>query len=301
MLVGQVDDEALLDHRAEEVVRRGARQLAGAGDPVERHRVGLAGQEAQHAQRPGRRRHLTHAGIVPRVPRADPGPVRSLGRRGSALRWAPVVSVASVRGGPPCLRRGARRRRWCRWSPPDGARRLRRVGGPVDAGVPSCRWSSPVVPVVPVVLGRPGGAASRMRLVVPDARLVVLRPGVDLGVDARRPRGACPRSWPARPGGPARPVRPARGRAPPRPAASSALARASSAVALRLGESARPSARPRRAAPRRGLGAARCVACSSSTRRADHDQDHHDHDDPDEPGGMGCSLHRPDDPGSSRP
>ena len=63
--LAEVHDEALLDHRRQQVVRRGARQPARAGDPVQRHRLGLRGEEAEHPQRPRRSRHLPHAGDAP--------------------------------------------------------------------------------------------------------------------------------------------------------------------------------------------------------------------------------------------
>jgi hypothetical protein len=49
VLVGEVDDEALLDHRGEQVVGRGARQVEPGGQPLQRHRVRLRGQEPEHA------------------------------------------------------------------------------------------------------------------------------------------------------------------------------------------------------------------------------------------------------------
>ena len=42
VLVGEVDDEALVDHRVQQVVGRGPRQAARLGDPLERHRRRLA-------------------------------------------------------------------------------------------------------------------------------------------------------------------------------------------------------------------------------------------------------------------
>ena len=60
MLLGQPGHEALVDHRVDQVVGRRARQLEGRGDPVQRHRVGLGGEEPEHPQRARRGRHLGH-------------------------------------------------------------------------------------------------------------------------------------------------------------------------------------------------------------------------------------------------
>ena len=65
-LLGDVGDEALLDHRVDQVVGRRPRQVQGARQPVERHRVRLGGQEAQHHQRPGGGGDLAH------VPKPSP-------------------------------------------------------------------------------------------------------------------------------------------------------------------------------------------------------------------------------------
>ena len=67
VLVGEVDDEAFLDHRVDQVVGRRPRDADGTREAVERDGVGLAGQEPQHPERAGRRRHLTH-GADPRAP-----------------------------------------------------------------------------------------------------------------------------------------------------------------------------------------------------------------------------------------
>ncbi len=163
VLLGQVDDEALLDHRGEEVVRRGARQPARSGDPVQRHRVGLAGQEPQDTQGPRRRRHLTHAGIVPRVPWDDPGSGQSVVRvrvpsAGVSVVVSVSVAVAVVGSGS-------------------------LLGG-------SSPWSSRV------------HRSRRSRRSARSPPTWCRPPG-----RAGRPRAACPRSPPARPGGPARPVR----------------------------------------------------------------------------------------------
>ena len=60
VLVGEVDHEALVDHRAQQVVGRAAREVARAHDAVEGDRVGLAGQEAEHAQGARRGRDVAH-------------------------------------------------------------------------------------------------------------------------------------------------------------------------------------------------------------------------------------------------
>ena len=62
VLVGEVHHEAFGDHRGEQVVRRAARQVAGARDPIQGHRVGLRREEPQHPEGTRRRRYLTHAG-----------------------------------------------------------------------------------------------------------------------------------------------------------------------------------------------------------------------------------------------
>ena len=64
VLVGEVDDEAFLDHRVEQVVRRAPRQLAGAHDPVER-RPGRAGRPGTAA--PASRGSLRAPGSCPKA------------------------------------------------------------------------------------------------------------------------------------------------------------------------------------------------------------------------------------------
>jgi hypothetical protein len=78
LLVLEVDDEALGDHRVDQVVGRAAGQVAGARDPVERDRRRLAGQEAQHPQRAGGGRDLGHGQSSCRISRTStPGSRRS--------------------------------------------------------------------------------------------------------------------------------------------------------------------------------------------------------------------------------
>ncbi len=64
VFLGQVHHEALLDHDAEEVVGGRPGQADGVRDRLEGRGVGLAGEEAQHPERPGRGRDLSHAGTV---------------------------------------------------------------------------------------------------------------------------------------------------------------------------------------------------------------------------------------------
>ena len=59
-LLGDVGDEALLDHRVHQVVGRRPWEVQGARQPLERHRVRLGRQEAQHHQRPGGGGDLAH-------------------------------------------------------------------------------------------------------------------------------------------------------------------------------------------------------------------------------------------------
>ena len=59
-VLGDVGDEALLDHRVDQVVGRRARQVERRGQPFQRHRVRLGGQEAQHPERARGGRNLTH-------------------------------------------------------------------------------------------------------------------------------------------------------------------------------------------------------------------------------------------------
>ena len=60
VLLGKVHHEALRDHRVEQVVRRAPRQLAVPGDPLQRRRVGLGGEEPEHPQGAGGGRDLGH-------------------------------------------------------------------------------------------------------------------------------------------------------------------------------------------------------------------------------------------------
>ena len=104
VLVGEVDHEALLDHRRHQVVRRGAGQRAGAGDPVQGDRLGLSrpGSGAHAASSsppaPDPCRRSCHSalgqgwvvpGVVPFVVVSD---VAVASASGSSVRWATEVS-----------------------------------------------------------------------------------------------------------------------------------------------------------------------------------------------------------------
>ena len=216
VLVGQVHDEALVDHRVEQVVRRAPRQVARPHHPVERHRVGLRGQEPQHPQGAGGGGYLAHEVVREsgwggrqalseslRVNQPPPSSVFSIGLPG--ISWAPRVRCGSP-GSPPARRR---------WSAAPG--RSRASVSEVVSGVVS-EWPRER----PRARGWPrtaGWAAGRRRR---HLRGVVVGPGGRRGGRGGRRRAPAPRARP-RPAG-RRPV--PRG---PRPAARSACSRASSA------------------------------------------------------------------------
>ena len=107
-LVGEVHDEAVLDHRVEQVVRRAARQVDSLLDPGERDRLRLARQELQHLQGAFRCRDLAHASTVAKVsyPRHSLPPTVVAGGR-AGLGWRHGARGRLDRAGLPG-RRGAR-------------------------------------------------------------------------------------------------------------------------------------------------------------------------------------------------